>query len=68
MSRQVRERKNVSYTAKDISNQLSSNRMKEMEEDEAYTLLYYFKSKQTENSSFFFEIQLDVDDQITNIF
>ena len=24
MSRQVRERKNVSYTAKDISNQLSS--------------------------------------------
>lgn len=39
-----------------------------MEEGEAYTLLHYFKSKQSENSSFFYEIQLDIDNLITNIF
>ncbi|XP_057452442.1 protein FAR1-RELATED SEQUENCE 5-like [Lotus japonicus] len=61
-------RENVGCTAKDIRNHLSSKRMKEMEEGEAYTLLHYFKSKQTENPSFFYEIQLDVDSQITNIF
>ncbi|XP_058757585.1 protein FAR1-RELATED SEQUENCE 5-like [Vicia villosa] len=68
LSRQVGGRENVGCTAKDISNHLSSKRMKEMEEGEAYTMLHYFKSKKTENSSFFYEIQLDIDNQITNIF
>ncbi|XP_058733567.1 protein FAR1-RELATED SEQUENCE 5-like [Vicia villosa] len=68
LSRQVGGRENVGCTAKDISNHLSSKRMKEMEEGEAYTMLHYFKSKQTENSSFFKDIQLDIDNQITNNF
>ncbi|XP_028803394.1 protein FAR1-RELATED SEQUENCE 5-like [Neltuma alba] len=42
--------------------------MAEMKEGEAYTLLHYFESKQYENPSFFYEIQLDVENQITNIF
>jgi zinc finger SWIM domain-containing protein 3 len=61
ISRQAGGRENVGCTAKDISNHLNSKRMKEMEEGVAYTLLHYFKSKQTENESFFYEIHLDVD-------
>ncbi|XP_057452047.1 protein FAR1-RELATED SEQUENCE 5-like [Lotus japonicus] len=68
MSRQAGGRENIGCTTKDISNHLSSKRMKEMEEGEACTLLQYFKSKQTENPSIFYEIQLDFDSQITNIF
>ncbi|XP_057453063.1 protein FAR1-RELATED SEQUENCE 5-like [Lotus japonicus] len=56
MSRQAGGRENVGCTAKDISNHLSSKRIEEMEEGEAYTLLHYFKSKKTENLSFFYEI------------
>jgi zinc finger SWIM domain-containing protein 3 len=68
MSQHVGGRENVGCTSKDISNHLTAKRMKEMKEGEAYTLLHYFKAKQTENQSFFYDIQLDVDNQITNIF
>ncbi|WJX95405.1 hypothetical protein P8452_76729 [Trifolium repens] len=68
ISQHVGGRENVGCTSKDISNHLTAKRMKEMKEGEAYTLLHYFKSKQTENQSFFYDIQLDVDNQITNIF
>ncbi|KAF7839313.1 protein FAR1-RELATED SEQUENCE 5-like isoform X2 [Senna tora] len=68
LSRQVRGRENVGCTLKDVSNHLTSKRMTEMEEGEAYTLLHYFQSKKSTNPSFFFEIQLDAEDQITNIF
>lgn len=39
-----------------------------MEEGEIYTLFHYFKLKETENLSFFYEIPLDVDNQMTNNF
>ncbi|KAF7802463.1 protein FAR1-RELATED SEQUENCE 5-like [Senna tora] len=68
MSRQVGGRENVGCTLKDVSNHLSSKRTKEMKEGEAYTLLHYFQSRQSENPSFFYDIQLDAEDQITNIF
>ena len=42
--------------------------MAAIKEGEAYTLLHYFESKKHENASFIYEIQLDVENQITNIF
>ncbi|KAF7829807.1 protein tolB [Senna tora] len=68
LSRQVGGGENVGCTLKDVSNHLTSKRITEMEEGEAYTLLHYFQSKKSTNPSFFYEIQLDAEDQITNIF
>ena len=68
MGRQVGGRENVGCTLKDISNHLTVKRMAEMKEGEAYALIHYLESKQYENPSFFYEIQLDVENQITNIF
>ena len=39
-----------------------------MEKGDAGTILQYFQKKQSENSSYFYSIQLDEDDMITNIF
>ena len=68
MSKQVGGRENLGFTLKDISNHLQSKRMREMNEGEAYTPFQYFEMRRSENASFFYEIQLDVDGQITNIF
>ncbi|KAF7841343.1 protein FAR1-RELATED SEQUENCE 5-like [Senna tora] len=68
MSRQLGGRENVGCTLKGVSNHLTSKRMKEMKEGEAYTLLHYFQLRQAENPSYFYDIQLDAEDQITNIF
>ncbi|KAF7844218.1 protein FAR1-RELATED SEQUENCE 5-like [Senna tora] len=68
LSRQVGGRENVGYTLKDVSNHLTSMRMTKIKEGEAYSLLDYFQSRKSENPSFFYEIQLDVEDEITNIF
>uniref|UniRef100_A0A7N2M262 SWIM-type domain-containing protein n=1 Tax=Quercus lobata TaxID=97700 RepID=A0A7N2M262_QUELO len=68
MSKQAGGRENLGFTLKDISNHLQSKRMREMKEGEAFTLIHYFEMRKSENASFFYEIQLDVDDQITNIF
>ena len=68
MSKQARGRENLGFTLKDINNHLQSKWMREMKEGEAFTLIHYFEMRKSENASFFYEIQLDVDDQITNIF
>ena len=62
MSKQAGGRENLGFTLKDISNHLQSKRMREMKEGEAFTLIHYFEMRKFENASFFYEIQLDVDD------
>uniref|UniRef100_A0A5B7B2B1 Protein FAR1-RELATED SEQUENCE n=1 Tax=Davidia involucrata TaxID=16924 RepID=A0A5B7B2B1_DAVIN len=56
------------YLAIDYDNHLSSGRTRNMEEGEAARLLYYFQRQHFENPSFFYTIQLDIDDKISNIF
>ena len=63
MSKQVGGRENLGFTLKDIGNHLQSKRMREMKDGEAFTLIHYFEMRKFENASFFYEIQLDVDDQ-----
>lgn len=47
---------------------LHARRTKDMKRGEAGSLLYYFQSQQTGNPMFFYAVQLDMDEQITNIF
>ncbi|KAG8390298.1 hypothetical protein BUALT_Bualt01G0069000 [Buddleja alternifolia] len=47
---------------------LSSGRTRDMQEGDAARLLYYFQRQHFENPSFFYSVQLDIDDKISNIF
>ena len=63
MSKQVGGRENLGFTLKDISNPLQSKWMREMKDGETFTLIHYFEMRWSENASFFYEVQLGVDDQ-----
>ena len=63
MSKQVGGRENLGFTLKDVNNHLQSKRIREMKDGEAFTLIHYFEMRWFENASFFYEIQLDIDDQ-----
>lgn len=52
----------------DYKGRLPSKRTREMREGEAGKMQQYFQSKQLKNSSFFYAMQPDADDQITNVF
>ncbi|KZV25101.1 hypothetical protein F511_03399 [Dorcoceras hygrometricum] len=47
---------------------LSTERTRDMKEGDAARLLYYFQRQHFINPAFFYSIQLDIDDKITNIF
>ncbi|KAH7658220.1 FHY3/FAR1 family protein [Dioscorea alata] len=64
----IRQKENLGFTLKDISNHLQSKRMREMREGEAYTLIHYLEKKKLDNSSFFYLLQYDAESQIANIF
>ncbi|XP_072057985.1 protein FAR1-RELATED SEQUENCE 5-like isoform X2 [Arachis hypogaea] len=68
MSRQVGGRENIGYTRLDQKNYLRTKRMKSMAYGEAGSLLAYFQQESLENPSFSHAIQLDLEEQITNIF
>ncbi|OIT30585.1 protein far1-related sequence 5 [Nicotiana attenuata] len=68
MSLQAGGRESLGYTTQDQKNYLRTKRQKAMKEGEAGALLKYFEKKRIEDPSFFFAVQLDVDDMITNIF
>ncbi|XP_019451930.1 PREDICTED: protein FAR1-RELATED SEQUENCE 5-like [Lupinus angustifolius] len=57
----------LSYTKKDGKNYLRTKRMQSLRYGEVGALLIYFK-RQSENPSFFYDFQMDVEDHITNIF
>lgn len=47
---------------------LSTERTREMKEGDAARLLYYFQRQHFINPAFFYSVQLDIEDKITNIF
>jgi hypothetical protein len=67
-SQQVGGSINLGYTRRDLKNHLRTKRQKEMMYGEAGNMLKYFQEKIAKNSSFHYALQLDCEDQITNIF
>ncbi|XP_033136342.1 protein FAR1-RELATED SEQUENCE 5-like [Brassica rapa] len=68
MSMEVGGRENLGFLEKDYRNYIYRKRMSTMVKGDAGAVLEYFQKKKEENSSFFYSMQLDVDDMITNIF
>ncbi|XP_062011757.1 protein FAR1-RELATED SEQUENCE 5-like [Rosa rugosa] len=68
MSREVGGPENLGFSHKDYMNYIHRKRMSKMEKGDAGAILQYFQKMQSENSSYFYSIQLDEDDMITNIF
>ncbi|XP_073108653.1 protein FAR1-RELATED SEQUENCE 5 isoform X2 [Elaeis guineensis] len=58
----------VGFLLKDQSTYLHTNRMRELEKGDAQVLLEFLKAKQLEDPSFFYAIQLDDREQVTNFF
>lgn len=68
MSRQTGGKDYVGHTRSDQKNHLQTKRQRDMKYGEAASLLLYFQKQLSENPSFFYAVQLDNDEQITNIF
>ena len=68
MSREVGGRANLGFMDKDLKNYIYRKRMAAMEKGDARAVLEYFQKKKEDNASFFYSMQLDEDDMITNIF
>ena len=67
-SRQVGGPTNLGYTRRDHKNYLRTKRQRELIYGEAGTMLKYFQDKKSENSAFQYDVQLDCEEKITNIF
>ncbi|XP_058071011.1 protein FAR1-RELATED SEQUENCE 5-like [Magnolia sinica] len=67
-SRKAGGRENMGFTSIDYKNYLQRKRMKAMEKGDAGAVLEYFQQKQIDDPSFFYAIQVDKDDQMTNMF
>ena len=67
-SRRVGGPSNLSYTRRDHKNHLRTKRQRDLKYGDAGSMLKYFQDKVTENPSFKYEVQLDCDEKITNIF
>ncbi|XP_018487978.2 protein FAR1-RELATED SEQUENCE 5-like [Raphanus sativus] len=68
MSREVGGQANLGFMDKDLRNYIYRKRMAEMKKGDAGAVLEYFQKKKEDTASFFYSIQLDEDDMITNIF
>ncbi|KAL7254251.1 hypothetical protein ACSBR1_008616 [Camellia fascicularis] len=66
--RQTGGRECLGFTRQDLKNYLWTKRQRDLKFGEAGSLLLYFADKSMKDSSFHFNIQLDVEEQITNIF
>lgn len=64
----VRESNNLSFDPIDYKNKLPAKCTKEMREGEAGKIQQYFQGKHLKNPSFFYAMQPDAEDQITNVF
>ena len=67
ISKQAGGIKTVGFTKKDLTNYLETKRKQSLKYGEVGALMMYFK-KESENPSFFYDFQMDVEEQITNIF
>ncbi|XP_028062326.1 protein FAR1-RELATED SEQUENCE 5-like [Camellia sinensis] len=61
-------RASLGFTKLDQKNYLRSKRQKDLEYGEAGSVLQYFRKKSLENPSFYYAVQLDCEEQISNIF
>ncbi|KAJ7975671.1 Protein FAR1-RELATED SEQUENCE 5 [Quillaja saponaria] len=68
MNRRLEARESLDYLALEYDNYLRSERVRDMTEGEAGRLLHYFQRQHSENPTFFYAIQLDIDDKVSNIF
>jgi zinc finger SWIM domain-containing protein 3 len=68
MGREVGGRESLGFIKQDQKNYLRSKRQKKLAYGEAGSLLKYFQNQALENPSFFYALQLDSDEQITNVF
>jgi zinc finger SWIM domain-containing protein 3 len=68
MGRQAGGKDVLGYTKQDHKNYLHSKRQRELKYGESGCLLRYFEKKKRENFSFYYSLQLDAAEQITNIF
>ena len=67
-SRQVGGRMNLTYTCRDQKNHLQGRHQRELAYGQAGSMLKYFQDKIFENPFFQYTLQLDCEEQITNIF
>ena len=67
-SRQIEGPMNLSYTCHDQKNYLQGRHQRELAYGQAGSMLKYFQDKISENPSFHYALQLDVEEHITNIF
>ncbi|KAF7820882.1 protein FAR1-RELATED SEQUENCE 5-like isoform X1 [Senna tora] len=68
VNRKLGARESFDQVSLDHDNHLHTERDRDMNEGEAGRLLGYFQRKHFENPTFFYSIQLDVDDKVSNIF
>ncbi|XP_020251115.1 protein FAR1-RELATED SEQUENCE 5-like [Asparagus officinalis] len=68
MGQQAGGRESLGFTKVDQKNYLRTVRQKKMKFGEAGYLIEYFSKQMLENPSFFYEMQLDTEEQITNVF
>ena len=68
MSRHAGGRANLGFTRLDAKNYLQSKKQRSMLYGEAGCLLQYFQRQLLENPSFYHAYQMDVEEQITNVF
>jgi zinc finger SWIM domain-containing protein 3 len=68
MSKEIGGRTNLGFTRLDQKNYLRGKRERSLLQGDAGYLLQYFQRKSVENPSFYHAYQLDIEDQITNIF
>lgn len=68
LSRRFEIRDALDYLAMDYDISLRSERVRNMKEGEAGRLLRHFQRQHFENPSFFYSVQLDIDDKVSNIF
>lgn len=68
MARQAGGHQNLGFLQMDYRNYLRTKRKIAMQKGDVGAIMGYFETMQAENSSFYHAIQLDDDDNITNIF
>ncbi|KAF7807759.1 protein FAR1-RELATED SEQUENCE 5-like [Senna tora] len=68
LSREAGGRGNLGFTRLDLKNYLRTRRQKSLIDGEAGCLLRYFQDQKFKDLLFFYDFQMDNEDQITNIF
>ncbi|XP_061359919.1 protein FAR1-RELATED SEQUENCE 5-like [Gastrolobium bilobum] len=68
MNKKLGARETLDQLSMNYDNYLHSERERDMSEGEAGRLLGYFQRQHFENPTFFYAIQLDVDDKVSNLF